>query len=151
LYYHVRWRNVTFGGGLQAISNFAFAATTATPVSGLATVPHTTGGTIAAGTRWYGVTALLNGVETLVCTAVSAVTTGSTGSVTVNWTAYTGATGYNVYEGASAGALTTLIGSTTSAVTFTDTGAAGTAKPAPLTDIVNLTSPVLPKFAYGGP
>ena len=26
LYYHVRWRNVTFGGSTQAISNFAFLA-----------------------------------------------------------------------------------------------------------------------------
>jgi hypothetical protein len=26
LYYHVRWRNVTFGGGVQVISNFAFLA-----------------------------------------------------------------------------------------------------------------------------
>jgi hypothetical protein len=151
LYYHVRWRNVTFGGGLQAISNFAFAATTGTPVAGLATVPHTTGGTLTAGTRYYGVTALLPGVETVVSTAVSAVTTGTTGSVTLNWTAFPAATGYNIYEGASPTTLTTLLGSTTAAVTFTDTGAAGTTVTAPATDVVNITTPTLPRTVYGGP
>jgi hypothetical protein len=153
LYYHVRWRNVTFGGATQAISNFAFAATPSTKVAGLGTTPSATGGTLAGpATRYYGVTAKLAGIETLVCTAVSAaVPSGSTGSVALNWTAYTNAIGYNIYEGAAANALTTLLGSTTSATTFTDTGAAGTTVSAPLTDVVTITSPTLPRFTYGGP
>jgi hypothetical protein len=32
LYYHVRWRNVTFGGTVQQISNFAFLAPTTAEV-----------------------------------------------------------------------------------------------------------------------
>lgn len=151
LYYHTRWRNVTFGGAVQKISNFAWQATTSTPVSGFTATPHATGGSLATGTYWYAVTAVLPGVETLACTPVSAAVTGPTGSVTLNWTAYPGATGYNVYKGLASNALTTLLGSTTSAVTFTGTGQTGTAVTAPATDIVNITSPVLPRSQYTGP
>lgn len=151
LYYHTRWRNVTFGGATQAISNFAWQATTSTPVTGLTATPHTTGGTIATGTYWYGVTALLPGAETLVCPAVSASVTGPTGSVTLNWTAFAGATGYNIYRGLTSGALTTLLGTTTGATTFTGAGQVGTAVTAPATDVVEITSPNLPRTTYVGP
>lgn len=58
----------------------------------------TTGGTLAAGTYSYRVSALDgNGGETLASTATTQVTTGTTSTVTVNWGAVAGATGYKVY------------------------------------------------------
>lgn len=151
LYYHTRFRNVTFGGALQALSNFAWQAPTSTPPSGLTATPSASGGSLATGTYWYAVTALLPGVETLACAAVSAAVTGPTGKVTLNWTAFTGATGYNVYKGSGSTTLTTLLGSTSGAITLADTGQAGTAVTAPVTDLVTITSPNLPRTVYTGP
>jgi len=55
----------------------------------------------------------------------SAVTTGSTGSVALTWTAVPSATGYVVYRGTSAGNESVFY--LTSTNSFTDTGAANTA------------------------
>ncbi len=78
----------------------------------------TTGGTIAASTALtYGVTAL-NAQGESIEGATASITTGSTtatNSNTISWTAVTGATSYNVYQGGK------LIGSTTS-LSFVDTG-----------------------------
>ena len=150
LFYHTRWRDVTFGGGQQVISNFAWQATTATPVGGLTATPNASSGGLSAGTYWYGVTAKVAGVETIVSAAVSATTTGTTGSVTLNWSAFPSATSYNIYRGSSATTLTALVGSSTS-LAFNDTGYAGSAVAAPSTDVVDLTSPNLPRYQYAGP
>lgn len=78
----------------------------------------TTGGTIAASTLLtYGVTAL-NAQGESTESGTTNITTGSTtatNSNTISWTAVTGATSYNIYQGGK------LIGNTT-ALTFTDTG-----------------------------
>lgn len=81
----------------------------------------TTGGTLAAGTYSYRVSALDGlGGETLVSAATTQATTGATSTVTVNWGAVTGATGYKVF-GRTAGSelLLATVGATT---TWTDTG-----------------------------
>lgn len=81
----------------------------------------TTGGTIAAGTHYYRVSALDgNGGETLASTETSQVTTGSTSTVTVNWAKVTGATGYKVY-GRATGAEQ-LLATVGDVATYTDTG-----------------------------
>lgn len=81
----------------------------------------TTGGTLAAGTYYYRVSALDgNGGETLASAETSQVTTGSTSTVTVNWGAVTGATGYKVY-GRSTGAEL-LIAEVGSVTTYIDDG-----------------------------
>lgn len=93
-----------------------------TPVNGTFT-PNTGGGTLAAGTYFYRISAIGATGETLASTEASATTTGSTGSVTLNWGVVSGAIGYNIY-GRSTGAeqkLTTVWGG--GITTFLDTNA----------------------------
>lgn len=86
----------------------------------------TTGGTLAAGTYYYCVTAINNVGETLGSTETSIVTTGATSTVTVNWGAVAGATAYRVY-GRTTGAeqllmeVDNLVGGPVT--TWVDTGA----------------------------
>lgn len=95
--------------------------------------PSTLGGTLAAGTYYYKVTAIdSQGKETAPSTEVSAVTTGTTGSVALSWPAISGAASYRVYKGTAAGAENGYFAATTSS--FTDTGAATTAGTPPASD-----------------
>jgi hypothetical protein len=72
----------------------------------------TSGGHLAAGTYYWVVTAIVPNGETLKSNEVTAVTTGATSAVALNWTAPPGggATGYNVYRGTAPGAENTLVG-----------------------------------------
>jgi hypothetical protein len=85
----------------------------------------TTGGTLTAGTYYYQVTAVGNGGETLPSPECSETTTGSTSTVTLNWSAVTGATSYKIYRGTSSGGENHYQTSATNS--FTDTGSTGTA------------------------
>jgi hypothetical protein len=70
------------------------------------TAPATaaTGGSIADGTYFIKVTALINGAETVASNELSITTAGGgVSTVTVNWTALAGATGYKVYVTAVGG------------------------------------------------
>lgn len=91
-------------------------------------VPTTSaaGGTLAAGTYFYKVTALTAAGESTAVGETSVTTTGTTSSNTVTWTQVTGATGYRIYRGTAAGAENTYF-AVGAVGTFTDTGAAGTA------------------------
>lgn len=80
----------------------------------------TSGGTLAASTYFYRVSAIVNFTETAVAGEVSQVTTGATSTVTLNWTAVAGATAYKVY-GRATGAE--LFMATVLTNTFVDTGA----------------------------
>ncbi len=88
--------------------------------------PSAANGTLASGTRYYKVTAIIGALESMASNELSAVVTGPTGSVALVWTAVPGATGYRVYEGAGAGGENVywLPGNVTA---WTDTGTAGTA------------------------
>lgn len=70
-------------------------ATLVSPTITLATA--TTGGTLAASTYSYRVTATNDSGETLQSSAVIVTTTGSASTVTVSWSLITNATGYKVY------------------------------------------------------
>lgn len=83
----------------------------------------TTGGTLAAGTYFWKVSALNSAGETLGSNEVTATTTGTTSSQPLSWTAVPGAVSYNVYRGTTAGGENVKYNTTTT--TFTDTGAAG--------------------------
>lgn len=91
--------------------------------SGLTATAATTGGTLAAGTYSYRVSATDAAGETIPCAAVTATTTGSTGSVALSWSPTKFAAGYKVYGRTAAGELlmATLTGQ--SSTTWTDTGA----------------------------
>lgn len=86
-----------------------------------------TGGTLAAATYSYRITAVIGGLETLPSVAKTETTTGTTSTVTINWTAlaattpYSSATAFKVYgrTGGSELLMGTVNMPTT---TFTDTG-----------------------------
>ena len=94
-----------------------------------------TGGTLAAGTRSYRVSALNALGETLASTAATAVTTGVTASVSVAWSTVAGATSYKVY-GRAAGAE--LLMANPAASPFVDTGSVTPAGALPATNSTGL-------------
>jgi hypothetical protein len=100
-----------------------------------------TGGTLAAATYFYKVTALNAAGETTGSPEASVTTTGTTSSVALAWAAVTGATSYKVYRGTAAGLESVFY--TTSTNSFTDTGAAATAGTVPT---VNTTAVITAGF-----
>lgn len=88
-----------------------------------------TGGTLAAGTYNYVVTAINAQGETIASNERSIVTTGATSTATVSWAAVTGATGYRIYRrGATGGyGATSRVASVGAVTSYADTGAALTA------------------------
>lgn len=99
----------------------------------------TTGGTLAAATHYYVLTATNANGETLKSAEVSITTTGTTSTVTIPWTAVSGATGYKVYRGTATGAHS-LLATLGNVTTYTDTGAATTATNPPTTNTTGLTT-----------
>jgi hypothetical protein len=107
------------GGGLLGVAIEVLAA----PVQA-ATTPSEAGGTLAAGTYRYYVTAINASGETTISNEQTATIAGATGSVTVNWAAVTGATGYKVYRTAAGGAAGTqlLIATVGAVILYLDDG-----------------------------
>lgn len=83
----------------------------------------TTGGTLAAATYSYRVSAVIKGIETQASTAATQVTTGSTSTVTVDFTAtaVANATSHKVY-GRTGGSELLMATVTMPTTTFIDTG-----------------------------
>lgn len=81
------------------------------------------GGTLAANTYFYKITALNAFGETIGSNERSVTTVGATSSVALTWGAVTGATSYRIYRGTGAGAENVYYTGTS---VFTDTGAAST-------------------------
>lgn len=120
----------TAGGATLSSVTFTYTPAIGNP-TGLAPTPSTTGGTFAAGTYYWVVTATDAVGESAVSNEVTATLTGSTSSVALAWTAVTSATGYKIYRtavGGGAGNENMLVTTITSGstVSYTDTGAAGT-------------------------
>ncbi|HLK15384.1 MAG TPA: DUF6531 domain-containing protein, partial [Fimbriimonadaceae bacterium] len=84
----------------------------------------TSGGTLATGTYYYEVSAIVGGTESTVASEISEAVTGPTGSVALAWHAVPGATSYRVYRGTSSGGENTYY--TTTNTSYTDTGSTGT-------------------------
>lgn len=104
------------------------AAPLTTP-TGLTATPSATGGTLAAATWHYKVTAFNTFGETLATADVTAVTTGATGSVALAWTAVAGAAGYRVYRGTTTTNHALLSSPATNAYTDTGTATSATVPP----------------------
>lgn len=104
----------------------------------LTATPSGTGGTLVAGTYYYHATAVNGFGETIGSTEASAVTTGSTGSVTLNWDDVAGATAYRAYRSLVSGGLGVRIydGATSA---YIDTGGVGGVAGPPL---INTTAGV---------
>lgn len=113
------------------VTTTAGAAALAAPVVTLGATA-TTGGTFAAGSYFWKLTATNANGETIGSNEVTA-TLALNGTQIINWTAISGATGYKLYRGTSAGGQDKLITTISSGatVTYTDTGAAGTAATVP--------------------
>jgi hypothetical protein len=94
----------------------------ATPVITLGTTA-TSGGTFAANTYYWKVTAINPSGETAGSNEVTA-TIAANGTQVLNWSAISGATGYRVYRGTAAGGENLLVATIGSGatVTYTDTG-----------------------------
>lgn len=110
----------------------------------------TTGGTLAANTYYYKVTAQtsrLDGTtgETGGSNEQSVVNTGSTSSNTITWGAVAGATGYRIYRGTAAGSENVYY-SVGAVATFTDTGGTNTGGSPPA---VNTALPIFVQGVVG--
>ena len=90
---------------------------------------NATGGTFTAGAKFWKVTAVDGNGETVGSNEVTA-TLVANGTQVLTWTGVVGAQLYRVYRGTVTNTENVLV-TTTAALTFTDTGAAGTAKPVP--------------------
>lgn len=83
-----------------------------------------TGGTLAAATYYYKVTAIGSSGESIGSNELSIVTTGSTSKNTITWATVSGATGYRIYRGTAAG-LENRYFSVGAVLTFDDIGGNG--------------------------
>lgn len=88
------------------------------------------GGTFAAGTYYWRITALNSRGETITSNEVSQTLTANQQQA-LTWGAVSGATGYKVYRGTAAGAENILVTTLGAVTSYTDTGSAGTAATPP--------------------
>lgn len=103
------------------------------PITSLAATGSATGGTLAAGTHYWVVTATNINGESTSSNEVQATTTGTTSSAALSWASVPGASGYNVYRGTTAGHETVLVASVTNAA-YTDTGTSTATAAPPVSD-----------------
>lgn len=120
------------------LTNAASGTSLDAPVATLGATAGT-GGTFAAGTYYWTVTALNSMGETVSSNEVSGAV-ALDGTQTITWTAPTvnpagtayDVSSYNVYRGTASGQENVLVGNVAAGtLTFTDTGAAGTAQNPP--------------------
>lgn len=84
------------------------------------------GGTFAAGSYFWKLTTVINGVESAASNEITATLTANQ-QQPITWTAVSGATGYRLYRGTATGAENVLVAALGTVTTYTDTGTAGTA------------------------
>jgi hypothetical protein len=116
----------------NAAGSAALISSTATGISSPSAPtisPSTTGGTLPAGTYSFALAATANEGTTpaIASSPTSVTTTGTTSSITINWSAVTGASGYELYASANSGvtwyALNAGPGSGVTSYTYTTNGA----------------------------
>lgn len=117
------------------------------PPAGLLAFGYATGGTLAAGTYYYVVTAVNANGETTASNEAHAAVTGATSSVVLVWQAAGsgsfGPTHYKIYRGTTAGGENVLIATVSpTTYTYTDTGGAGSTATPPGTDGASVSFPL---------
>ena len=121
------------GPSIEFITHTANTVALGTPVISLGTAAS--GGSFAAGTFFWKLTATNSGGETIASNELTATLTAGQ-KQPINWSAITGANGYRLYRGVAAGAENALVavipGGAT--VTYTDLGVAGTSATPPTID-----------------
>jgi hypothetical protein len=108
---------------------------------GVVATPSASGGTLAAGTHYIRVTFLNAAGETAGSAEASAVTTGSTSSISVAWTTDTRATSARVYYGATSGNQATFFVDADGVGPLVITSATGTAGTVPNVSTARITIP----------
>lgn len=108
---------------------------------GVGATPSGTGGTLAAGTHFIRVTFLNAAGESEGSEEVSAVTTGSTSSISVAWTTDTRATSARVYYGTASGQQTTFFADADGVGPLVITSGTGTAGTVPSISTARITLP----------
>ena len=89
-------QSIYFTSGTNSYSDTDGSSTAGTPKAG----------TLAAATHYFGVSSIRGSVETSISPEASKVVPGANGSITINWTAVSGADSYNIYVGTATGQLT---------------------------------------------
>lgn len=87
---------IYYSSGTNSYSDTGGASTAGTPKTG----------TLAAATYYVGITSFKGSVESGVSVELAKVVPSANGSLTINWTAVSGATGYGIYIGTASGSLT---------------------------------------------
>lgn len=138
----------TFTSGTQTI-DWSLGTTISQPYQ-FELVGSTTGGTLAADTYYYVVTAIKTTNETgpvvgetVVSNEQEVTTTGATSSVKITWRAIAGAEGYKIYRTTTSGDYTDKLLATVAGgfvTEYTDTGTAtGTGSPPTVQTAANIT------------
>lgn len=107
--------------------------TALTAPAGLNAAAVASGGTFAAGSYFWKVTALSPSGETAGSNEATA-TLVLNGSANLSWTASVDAVGYKVYRGTATGVEDRLIATLGTVTSYTDTGSAGTANSVPVSN-----------------
>lgn len=121
------------------------SGTTLAVPSGVSATGSGTGGTLAASTWYYVITAFNFAGQTTKSAEVSATTTGTTSSVALSWSHVAGVydlptlaqyfAGYKIYRGTASGSENVLIATVAAtATTYTDTGVVGTSGSPPVSN-----------------
>lgn len=108
---------------------------------GVAATPSGSGGTLAAGTYYVRVTFLNAAGETVGSSEVTAVTTGATSSISVNWTTDARATSARVYIGTTSGAQATYFTDADGVGPLVVTSLSGTAGTVPSVSTARIVLP----------
>lgn len=111
------------------------------PPAGVTATPSGSGGTLAANTYYIRVTFLNAAGETTGSAEVSAVTTGSTSSISVNWTTDARATSARVYIGTVSGQQGQYFTDADGVGPLVVTTATGTAATVPVVNTARITIP----------
>lgn len=108
----------------------------------------TTGGTFAAGTYFWKVTAINKYGETIGSNEVTA-TLVLNGTQALSWAAVPGATGYKVYRGTVTNTENVRIATLGQVTSYTDTGTAGSAATVPGTNTTDEDVPAAARTTHG--
>ncbi|MEQ4520452.1 phage major capsid protein [Pseudarthrobacter sp. B907] len=137
----------TSAPSVEFITHTANTVALGTPVITLGTAAA--GGSFAAGTYYWKLTATNSAGETVGSNELTATLTANQ-QQPINWTQITGANGYRLYRGTAAGAENVLVKVITSGatVTYTDTGLAGTNASVPTVDRTASAATIAPGGQY---
>lgn len=121
--------------------------TVAAPVLTKGTV-LTTGGTFAAATYFWKITAINESGESLVSNEITSAI-AINGTIAMSWPAVPQATGYKIYRGTVTNTENKLVATLGAVTSYIDTGTAGTTATLPSSDTSGHAVPRAPRTTHG--